>query len=149
MLSLTSRPEAEAPQTEATGGSLRGLTPPEREALIRAVAAEARGESPAVWAGVAQTIINYARVNGQSIPRLVRSSYLSSNYDGNRRYFTMPLGQIPNLDGIQAAVDAAAEGRSPVGSRRIHFHDISITMPWFGKPSSALRMGRMVFFEAR
>ncbi len=32
------------------------------EALVRAVAAEARGESSQAWEAVAQTIINYARI---------------------------------------------------------------------------------------
>lgn len=139
---------------EPVGGSAGvqaapGLSTRDTEALIRAVAAEARGESPEVWTAVAQTIINYARRYGQSIPSLVRTSYLSSNYDHNRVYFTMPLGQIPGLDGMERAVHRAATGASPIGARRVHFHDISISTPGFGNPATATRIGRMVFFEPR
>ena len=125
-----------------------GLSARDTEALIRAVAAEARGESPAVWAGVAQTIINYSRQNDQPIHRLVRTSYLSSNFDGNRRYYTMPLSRIPNLDGIRAAVNLAAQGGSPIGDR-IHFHDDSIRTPWFGDRSTRFKIGPMVFFNPK
>lgn len=141
-------------QAEPVGGSAGisaapGLSARDTEALIRAVAAEARGESPEVWVAVAQTIINYARQYGQSISSLVRSSYLSSNYDHNQVYFTMPLSQIPGVDGMEGAVHHAALGRSPIGSRRVHFHDVSISTPWFGNPATATRIGRMVFFEPR
>ena len=125
-----------------------GLSARDTEALIRAVAAEARGESPAVWTGVAQTIINYARRNNQQIHRLTRTSYLSSNFDGNRRFYTMPLSRIPNLQGIREAVNAAARGESSIGNR-IHFHDDSIRTPWFGDRSTRHKIGPMVFFNPK
>lgn len=114
------------------------------DALVRAVAAEARGESPAVWTGVAQTIINYSRSSGMSIPRLVRTSYLSSNYDGNRIFYHLPMALIPRHSDIRDAVLSAANYRSPVGSRT-HFHDTSIGTPSWG--SSSLRIGNMVFYR--
>ncbi len=128
--------------------SAPGLSARDTEALIRAVAAEARGESAAVWTGVAQTIINYSRRNNQPIHRLVRTSYLSSNFDGNRKFYHMPLSRIPNLDGIRAAVNAAARGESPIGDR-IHFHDDSIRTPWFGDRSTRHKIGPMVFFNPK
>lgn len=125
-----------------------GLSARDTEALIRAVAAEARGESPEVWAAVAQTIINYAKKNGLKIHRLVRTSYLSSNFDGNRRFYHMPLARIPNLAGIREAVNQAARGESPIGDR-IHFHDDSIRTPWFGDRSTRYKIGPMVFFNPK
>lgn len=140
--------------SEPIGGSgeiaaAPGLSRRDTEALVRAVAAEARGESPEVWVAVAQTIINYARRYGQPISNLVRTSYLSSNYDHNKTFFTMPLSHIPRLGGIEHAVHRAATGASPIGSRRVHFHDVSISTPSFGNPATATRIGRMVFFEPR
>jgi len=125
-----------------------GLSARDTDALIRAVAAEARGESPEVWAAVAQTIINYSRQNGRSIARLTRTSYLSSNFDGNRVYYTMPLSRIPNLEGIRAAVRVAAQGGSPIGDR-IHFHDRSIHTPSYGDRRTAVRIGNMVFYNPK
>lgn len=124
------------------------LAPQDVDVLVRAVAAEARGESPAVWAGVAQAIINYARRTGRAIRSVARSSYLSSNHDANRRYYTMPLARIPNLAGIRAAVEAAAAGRSPVGGRS-HFHDVRIDTPAWGDRATRLPIGRMVFYEPK
>lgn len=118
------------------------------EALVRAVAAEARGEGPAVWAAVAQTIINYARRSGRAIHRVVRSSYLSSNFDRNRPYYTMPLSRIPKLEGIRQAVAVAQAGQSPVGGRT-HFHDVSIDTPKWGDRDSRMPIGRMVFFDPK
>lgn len=125
-----------------------GLSARDTESLIRAVAAEARGESPAVWAAVAQTILNYAKQNNQSISRLVRTSYLSSNFDGNRIYYRMPMSRIPNLDGIRNAVNQAAQGQSPIGDR-LHFHDTSIRTPSFGDRNTRLQIGSMVFFNPK
>ena len=118
------------------------------EALIRAVAAEARGESPAVWAAVAQSIINYARKAKMAVPRLVRTSYLSSNFDGNRRYFHMPLARIPNQVAIREAVDVAIAHGSPIGDRS-HFHDTRIAMPRWGDGASRMQIGRVVFFDEK
>ncbi len=120
----------------------------ETEALVRAVAAEARGESPAVWMAVAQTIINYARKTRASVPRLVRSSYLSSNFDGNRKYYQMPLAQIPNQAAIRESVEAAQAHRSPIGDRS-HFHDTSINTPSWGDRGSRMQLGRVVFFDPK
>ena len=128
--------------------AVKGLTAPETDVLVRAVAAEARGESPAVWAGVAQTIINYARRTHRAIRSVARSSYLSSNFDANRRFYTMPLAQIPNQAGIRAAVAVAAAGQSPIG-RRSHFHDVRIaSTPWENR-DTRMAIGRMVFYEPR
>jgi LysM repeat protein len=138
------RPDADSVQLSTAPG----LSARDTEALIRAVAAEARGESPATWMGVAQTIINYSRQNDQPIHRLVRTSYLSSNFDGNRRFYTMPLSRIPNLAGIREAVNGAAQGRSPIGNR-IHFHDDSIATPWFGDRRTRYKIDSMVFFNPK
>lgn len=142
------RPRRPEGQDTVSLSTAPGLSARDTEALIRAVAAEARGESPEVWKGVAQTIINYARENNQQIHRLVRTSYLSSNFDGNRRYYTMPLSRIPNLAGIREAVNGAARGESPIGNR-IHFHDDSIRTPWFGDRSTRFKIGPMVFFNPK
>lgn len=115
------------------------------DALVRAVAAEARGESPAVWTAVAQTIINYARKSGQSISNVTRSSYLSSNYDGNRVFYHLPMVVIPHHDAIRQAVLKAGDGASPIGKRN-HFHDVSIATPSWGHAST--RIGHMVFYSA-
>jgi hypothetical protein len=128
------------------GGS-GGIGPREREALIRAVAAEARGERPEVWAAVAQTIINYSRRTGESIPSLVRSSYLSSNYDHNAVYFSMHLGNVENLNGIAAAVDQAIRGEAVVGNRLIFFRDSSGRLPAYADHGTKVRLGRMTFFR--
>lgn len=118
------------------------------DSLVRAVAAEARGESPKVWAGVAQTIINYSKESGIPIPRLVRSSYLSSNYDGNRVFYRMAASRIPNHAGIRNAVLQAADYKSPVGNRT-HFHDTSINTPSFGDRSTRVQIGHIVFYRGK
>lgn len=138
---------APAPSTQDPG-NIGSLSRRDFEALVRAVAAEARGESPQAWEAVAQTIINYAQRNDKSIHRLVRSSYLSSNFDGNRRYYTMPYGQIPNLQGIEAAVRRAAQPGSIVGDR-MHFHDTSIRTPSFGDRSTRMQIGDLVFYDPK
>ena len=142
------RPARSPAAPAAAARSPRGLTAQDTEVLVRAVAAEARGESPAVWAGVAQAIINYARRTGRAVRSVARSSYLSSNHDGNRRYYTMPLARIPHQAEIREAVALAAAGQSPVG-RRSHFHDTRIDTPAWGDRSSRLAIGRMVFYEPR
>lgn len=118
------------------------------EMLTRAVAAEARGESPEVWTAVAQVIINYAHANGRSIPRLVRSSYLSSNHDGNRVFYTKAKSSIPNYNAMREAVMRASRGESPIGTRR-HFYDDSIGMPYYGRRGSGIQIGNMVFHHAK
>jgi|GEM_PF-5614139 len=118
------------------------------EALVRAVAAEARGEGPAVWRGVAGTIVNYARRYGKDITALTRSSYLSSNYDHNRVFFEMPLGNIPNYHGIRQAVLEALNGAGGVG-RSTHFFDTSISAPYFVRPETCIPRGNMRFCEGR
>ncbi|MEB3195907.1 MAG: LysM peptidoglycan-binding domain-containing protein [Candidatus Sericytochromatia bacterium] len=139
---------ARAPaQADAAEETQANLSPADKEALVRAIAAEARGETPAVWAAMAQTIINYARFKGESIPQLVRSSYLSSNHDGNRVYYQMPLDRIPNREGIEAAVEQGARGDSAVGEKHIFFHDTSISTPWYG--TQPVRLGRMVFYAPK
>lgn len=144
----TPRPRPNFQPDNVTLSAAPGLSARDTDALIRAVAAEARGESPAVWAAVAQTIINYSRQNGRSISRLTRTSYLSSNFDGNRVYYTMPLSRIPNLEGIRAAVRTAAQGGSPIGDR-IHFHDRSIHTPSYGDRSTVMRIGAMNFYSPK
>ena len=144
----TPRPRPSMQPDNVTLSAAPGLSARDTDALIRAVAAEARGESPEVWAAVAQTIINYSRENGRSIHRLVRTSYLSSNFDGHRVYYTMPLHRIPNLEGIRAAVRVAAAGQSPIGDR-IHFHDTSIHTPRYGDRSTVIRIGRMKFYNPK
>jgi LysM repeat protein len=118
------------------------------QALMRAVAAEARGEDHRTQVGIAQTIINYARQSGQSIPSLTRSSYLSSNDDGNSVFYRMSLGSLPNAQRIRAAVLEAADFRSPVGSRT-HFHDTSINTPSWGNRQTRVQLGHVVFFNSK
>ena len=130
------------------GGRQRNLSPEEQEALVRAVAAEARGEKPEVWKAVAQTIINYAEKHGKRIEQVTRSSYLSSNRDHNRKYYTMPLHRIPNAAGITDAVQGAARGESPIGNRT-HFHDTRIGTPAWGNRASRMQIGRMVFLKEK
>ncbi|MDB5101061.1 MAG: hypothetical protein JWM80_5482 [Cyanobacteria bacterium RYN_339] len=137
-----------APTAPTAPRNLANLSEADIQALTRAVAAEARGESPAVWEAVAQTIINYSRQTGMSIPRLVRTSYLSSNFDGNRHFYTMAMGRIPNHDAIRRAVLGAADYKSPVG-RRSHFYDTSIGMPSWGDRHSRVQVGHVVFLNSK
>lgn len=125
-----------------------GLSAQDAEALTRAVAAEARGEKPEVWTAVAQTILNYARQHHTSVRRLVRSSFLSSNFDHNRRFYTMATKRIPRFADIRKAVTDAAAGKSPIG-KRSHFIDDSIAIPKWGDKSSAVRIGRMIFLNEK
>jgi hypothetical protein len=136
------------PVAPAAPRNVATLSEADIQALTRAVAAEARGERPEVWTAVAQTIINYARETGQSIPRLVRTSYLSSNFDGNRRYYTMAMGRIPNHNAIREAVLDAADYKSPIG-RRSHFYDTSIGMPSWGDRRTRVQIGHIIFLNAK
>lgn len=147
-VSLSPGAQARQPAEAAPAAAPSRLSEAEIEVLTRAVAAEARGESREVWVAVAQAILNYAERNGKSLARLVRSSYLSSNYDGNKRYYTMPTGRIENYQAMREAVLAAARGESPIGDR-MHFHDTSIRTPRWGDSGSRLQIGRMVFFDPR
>jgi spore germination cell wall hydrolase CwlJ-like protein len=124
------------------------LTDAEIDLLTRGVAAEARGESPEVWTAVAQACINHARKTGRSIRSVVRSSYLSSNYDGNKVYYTRAPGRIPNWSRMREAVLDAAEGKSRIGNRD-HFYDTSIRMPSWGARNTRVQIGDMVFLNAR
>lgn len=149
---VTRRPAAPvkpwAAPVQAPAASAQTLTAREVEMLTRAVAAEARGESYEVQMAVAQAILNYARKHKKPIEKLVRSSFLSSNFDQNRRFYTMPTAKIPNYERMQQAVLAAGRGESPIG-KRDHFYDISIKMPRWGDARSQLRIGRMVFLNER
>lgn len=137
-----------AEKPAAPEAKTHGLKEREIDLLVRAVAAEARGEDPKVWTAVAQTILNYSRKNRVPLPRLVRSTYLSSNFDHNRRFYTMPSSRIPNYQAMREAVLDAARGESPIG-RRSHFHDNSIRTPRWGDRASAVRIGKMVFVHPR
>ncbi len=119
-----------------------------RELLARAIAAEARGEPFDTKVAVAATILNYARMHDRQLPKLVRSGYLSSNYDGNRRFYTIPSKKIPNWDECYKAAGEALAGRSRIGNRS-HFVDDSIGAPVWVDAKSALKIGRMVFYRAR
>lgn len=140
-------PSAPAPAPRVPQ-NIANLSDADVNALVRAVAAEARGERPEVWTAVAQTIINYARETGQSIHSVTRSSYLSSNYDGNRVYYRMSMDRIPNQAAIRRAVMEAADYRSPIG-RRSHFYDTSIGMPSWGDRRTRVQIGHMIFLNAR
>jgi len=119
-----------------------------REILARAIAAEARGEPFDTQVAVAATILNYSRMHDVPVPKLVRSSYLSSNYDGNRRFYTMKTGKIPNWDELLRAADEALAGRSRIGNRS-HFIDDSIGAPPWVDRKSGLKIGRMIFYRGR
>lgn len=119
-----------------------------QELLARAIAAEARGEPFEAKVGVAATILNYARMHDRKLPKLVRSGYLSSNYDGNRRFYTMPVSKISNWDECYRAAGEALAGRSRIGNRS-HFIDDSIGPPVWVDPKSALKIGRMIFYRSR
>lgn len=125
-----------------------GLSAQDAEALTRAVAAEARGEKPEVWTAVAQAILNDAKQTHTPVHRLVRSSFLSSNFDHNRRFYTMAAKRIPRFSDIRKAVAAAAAGKSPIG-KRSHFIDDSIAVPKWGDKGSAVRIGRMIFLNEK
>jgi spore germination cell wall hydrolase CwlJ-like protein len=125
-----------------------GLSERDSEALSRAVAAEARGERPEVWTAVAQAIMNYAKETGKPIQRVVRSSFLSSNFDHNRRFYTMATKRIPRFADIRKAVAEAARGESPIG-KRSHFIDTSIRIPSWANPHSAVRIGKMIFLNEK
>lgn len=119
-----------------------------RELLARAIAAEARGEPFEAKVGIAVTILNYARIHDRDLPRLIRSSYLSSNLDGNRRFYTMPASKIPNWKECLAAADVALTQGSRIGNRS-HFVDDSIGPPPWVDARSALKIGRMVFYRGK
>jgi peptidoglycan hydrolase-like protein with peptidoglycan-binding domain len=119
-----------------------------RELLARAIAAEARGEPFEAKVGIAVTILNYARIHDRNLPRLIRSSYLSSNFDGNRRFYTMPAMKISNWDECLAAADVALTQGSRIGSRS-HFVDDSIGPPPWVDSNSGLKIGRMVFYRGK
>jgi len=133
---------------DATAEVVPGYTAREVEILTRAVAAEARGESPAVWAQVATTIATYARKNKKALAKLCRSSYLSSNFDGNRVYYTRETSRIPRYEAMRDTVVAALTGKVDT-TERLHFHDVSISTPRFGDRDSAFRVGRMVFYNPK
>jgi LysM repeat protein len=148
---LPTRRPADVDPPEPTQPAFRNvanLSEADIQALMRAVAAEARGERPEVWTAVAQTIINYARETGTPIGRVTRSSYLSSNFDGNRRFYHMPLNRIPNHEAIRRAVLHAADYKSPIG-RRSHFYDTSIGMPSWGDRHSRVQIGHVIFLNAK
>lgn len=133
---------------------VRKALPKEREMLARAVAAEARGTSLDTQMAIATAIRNYATNNAVSIPKLVRSPYLSSNYDNNSVYFELPVGHIDSgvwRNALAAADDAFkpdSTGRLLIGDRD-HFYDDSIHMPSWGKKSSQVRVGPIFFLNER
>jgi hypothetical protein len=136
---------AQAAQAPAPKG---GLSARDAEALTRAVAAEARGEKPEVWKAVAQAILNYAKQTHTPVHRLVRSSFLSSNFDGNRRFYTMATKHIARFGAMRQAVADAIAGKSPIG-KRSHFIDDSIGIPSWGDKHSAVKIGRMIFLNEK
>lgn len=119
-----------------------------RELLARAIAAEARGEPFEAKVGVAAAILNYARMHDRDLPRLIRSGYLSSNYDGNRKFYTLPVSRIAGWEECYRAAGEALAGRSRIGNRS-HFVDDRIGPPVWVDPKSALKIGRMVFYRGR
>lgn len=141
-------------QSAATGETLDRYAKYEqhRELLARAIAAEARGEGFDTQVAVAQTIMNYANDKGKNLTSLVgnrNSAFLSSNKDGNKKFYTMSTGNIPNWERTLKAVDQALAGQSAVGADRIYFHDNSIGAPRWVDPSTRLALGKMRFYEER
>ena len=146
----TEQPE----QSAATGETLDRYAKYEqiRELLARALAAEARGEGFDTQVAVAQTIMNYANDKGKNLTSLVgnrNSAFLSSNKDGNKKFYTMSTGNIPNWERTLKAVDQALAGKSAVGANRIYFHDNSIGAPRWVDTSTRLALGKMRFYEER
>ena len=146
----TEQPE----QSAATGETLDRYAKYEqhRELLARAIAAEARGEGFDTQVAVAQTIMNYANDKGKNLTSLVgnrNSAFLSSNKDGNKKFYTMSTGNIPNWERTLKAVDQALAGKSAVGANRIYFHDNSIGAPRWVDTSTRLALGKMRFYEER
>jgi len=122
------------------------------ELLARAIAAESRGEGYDTQVAVAQTIMNYANHKGKNLTSIVgnqNSAFLSSNKDGNKKFYSMPTSQIPNWERTLKAVDDALAGKSAVGADRIYFHDTSIGPPRWVDPGTQLALGRMRFYEER
>lgn len=123
-----------------------------RELLARAIAAEARGEGYDTQVAVAQTIMNYANAKGKGLTSLVgnrNSAFLSSNQDGNKKFYTMSTSNIPNWERTLKAVDDALAGKSAVGADRIYFHDDSIGPPRWVDRNTQLALGRMRFYEEK
>ena len=146
----TEQPE----QSAATGETLDRYAKYEqhRELLARAIAAEARGEGFDTQVAVAQTIMNYANDKGKNLTSLVgnrNSAFLSSNKDGNKKFYSMSTGNIPNWERTLKAVDQALAGKSAVGADRIYFHDNSIGAPRWVDKSTRLALGKMRFYEER
>lgn len=120
-----------------------------QELLARAIAAESRGESYDTQVAVAQTILNHASKYGRGLPGLIRSTFLSSNYDGNRVFYTMRTSRIPNWQQYYRAAGDALAGRSQVGFNRVYFHDDSIGAPRYVNKGTALKLDNMIFYAAR
>ncbi|MGE0491049.1 MAG: hypothetical protein AB7S38_17710 [Vulcanimicrobiota bacterium] len=120
-----------------------------QELLARAIAAESRGESYDTQVAVAQTILNHASKYGRGLPGLIRSTFLSSNYDGNRVFYTMRTSRIPNWQQYYRAAGDALAGRSSVGFNRVYFHDDSIGAPRYVNKGTALKLDNMIFYAAR
>ena len=120
----------------------------DQELLARAIAAEARGESYSTKVAVGAAIVNYARATGKALVRVIRSTFLSSNQDHNRRFYRLPPSRIPDWQEHVKAAGEALNGRSPIG-KRSHFVDDSIGPPKWVDPSSGKRMGNMIFYNPR
>ncbi|MCA9794417.1 MAG: cell wall hydrolase [Candidatus Eremiobacteraeota bacterium] len=120
-----------------------------QELLARAIAAESRGESYDAQVAVAQTILNHAAKYKRGLPGLIRSSFLSSNYDGNRKFYTLRTSRIPNWQQYYRAAGDALAGRSQVGFNRVYFHDDSIGAPRYVNKGTALKLDNMIFYAAR
>ena len=144
----TRHPSPARPIAKPAAHPSSALSAADIDALTRAVAAEARGESYPAWMGVAQTIINYSKINHIPVHRLVRSGYLEANSDGNVIFFHLPKLLVPHYDAIRSAVVAASQHQSPIGNRD-HFIDNSIPVPSWGNRRTAVRIDHMVFFNGR
>ena len=127
-------------------------TQAELKLLARAIMAEARGESYETQVGVATAVVNYAVKNGVSLSKLIRSSYLSSNFDGNKKYYSLSISSMGKdlwMQTLKAATAAYnGEGYKLIGNRD-HFYDNSIKMPSWGNASTKIKIGHMYFLNAK
>lgn len=148
--SARKRPARKAPEApKAPGVGRAGASrPSDQELLARAIAAEARGEPYEARVAVGAAIVNYAKRTGKSLAKVIRSAFLASNFDRNRRFYEMPMGRIPDWNEHWKAAGEALGGKSPIGERP-HFVDDRIGPPGWVDPRSGKQIGRMIFYNPR
>ena len=102
-----------APQDvpKAPGSQGAALPPADRDAIIRAVAAEARGEGPQGWQAVAAVIMNRSKSSGLS-PSAVISA--PGQFEGTKApIFSQLKPGDPLYDRIAQSIDPVLSGEAP------------------------------------